>query len=49
MKTAVAILMPYIEEENIIEKLVDLNIGNSLQRDANSLIEIGRINQSLER
>jgi len=40
---------PYIEEENIIEKLVDLNIGNSLQRDANSLIEIGRINQSLER
>jgi len=40
---------PYIEEENIIEKLVDLNIGNSLQRDANSLIEIGRINQGLER
>jgi len=40
---------PYIEEENIIEKLVDLNIGNSLQRDANSLIEISRINQGLER
>ena len=40
---------PYIEEENIIEKLVDLNIGNSLQRDANSLIEISRINRGLER
>lgn len=39
----------YIEEENIIEKLMDLNTAkNSLQRDANHLVEISRINQGLE-
>lgn len=41
---------PYIEEEKIVDRLLDLNVaGDSLQKDANQLSEISQINENLER